>query len=189
MPRQPNGVIMIRCVITVPQKVITGAFNILFSFPQEVFLTTDDFRIEAVEGDPLGDPRDNLKGGGKHWVFQCYIPDARNGRSRVVLDMRGFSATLVEIIYDTVRTVQVEWGTPALMEGKVEIPVSFDFPLRHLRKRNFRLSEALPFQVYRKDAAYVLIVQRTVGFSVTAFGHVVKASGVEGYIEESTLEV
>lgn len=179
-----------RCVITAPKRFITGAFNILFSFPEEVSLTVDDFRIETLWGDDLGDPRDNLKGGGRHWSFQCYIPENRYGRSRVTLAMLGYSAFPADVMYDTIRSVQIQWGTPILTERTIEIPVWFDYPLQHLRKRNFRISGVGQFQIYRTDGEYLLVIQkRDVGFSVTALGQVVKINGVQAYITESVLEV
>ena len=82
---------MIRGVITTPSETITGAFNIIFSFAENVDFTADNFRIETLSGDPLGDPRDTLKGKGNHYMFQCYIPTAKYGRSRISLQLPGVS--------------------------------------------------------------------------------------------------
>ena len=182
---------MIKGVISVPKKVITGAFNILFSFSDAVDFTVDNFSIQTLSGDRLGDPRDNLKGKGNHYVFQCYIPTGRCGRSRVVLDHPQVDDAAVDIEYDTVKVVNATWGTPLRSPQKTEIPVSFDCPLRHLRKRNFRLSQALPFQLYVVDEDYKLVIPKRIEgvLSVRVLGNVVKESGVEGYIAESVLEV
>ena len=177
---------MVRCVISAPKKIITGAFNILFSFSEDVDFTTDNFRIEMLSGDPLGDPRDRLKGKANHYMFQCYIPVAKYGRSRISLDMLDAWAEPVEIEYDTVRVVKAEWGTLVRKRQGVEIPVSFDTPLKHLRKRNFLISKSMPFQLYRRGDAYVVSVQnRGVPFSIEVAGLITKASGVDGYIEKS----
>ena len=182
---------MIRCVITAPQKVITGAFNILFSFPQEVYLTTDDFRIETLSGDPLGDPRDCLKGEGRHWMCQCYVPTGRSGRSLISLEMRGFLSDLIEIEYDTVNSVMATLLAPVERGRKTEISLFFNYPLQHLRKRNFKFSQPTPFQLYRDGELYKLVFSKRGegALSVRVLGGVVKQNGVEAVIEESILEV
>ena len=184
---------MIRSVITVPKGVITGAFNILFSFAEDVDLRVENFRIETLSGDPLGhDPRNSLKkGNGDHYMFQCYIPKQIYGKSRVFLDLEGAFAKPVDIVYDTINGVWVEWGVPVRVGQKTEIPVSFHVPLRHLRKRNFRFSRAMPFQLYASDTnGYRLVIfNRDNKFSVTAHGTVTKATGVDSFIRRSILEV
>ena len=177
---------MVRCVISAPKKIITGAFNILFSFSEDVDFTTDDFRIETLSGDPLGDPRDRLKGIANHFMFQCYIPTAKYGKSQVSLDMPGVSVEPVEIGYDTVRVVKATWGTPVVSLQKTDVLVLFDTPLQHLRKRNFLISKAMPFKIYRRGDGYLVSVQnRGVPFSIEVAGLITKASGVDGYIEKS----
>ena len=182
---------MIQCVLTVPQKVITGAFNILFSFAQEVYLTRDDFRIETLEGDPLSDPRDCLKGQGKHWMCQCYVPTGIAGKSLIWFEMKGFSTRIIEIEYDTVKTVEATWLDPIVEGQKRTLPLFFNYPLRHLRKRNFRFSQPTPFQLYRAGDLYQIVFSKKVegGLSVQVGGSVVKQNGVEAVIAESVLEV
>ena len=181
---------MIRCIITV-QKVVSGTFNILFSFPQEVYLTTDDFRIDLIEGDPLGDPRDKLTGSGKHWMCQCYLPTGIHGKSRIVLDMRGFSARPVEIEYDSMRTITATWLEPVITDQKTELSISFSCPLQHLRKINFKFSKPVSFQLYRVGELYQLVLSKKIrrGFSVTVGGKVVKQNGLKAVIEDNVLEV
>ena len=97
----------------------------------------------------------------------------------------------VEIAYDTVKVVKATWGTPVVSPQKTEIPISFDAPLQHLRKRNFRLSQALPFQLYRFGEGYKIVIPKRIQgvLSVQVLGSVVKESGVEAVIAESILEV
>lgn len=180
-----------RCVITVPQKIVTGAFNILFSFSEAIDFRVEDFDVDRLFGDPLGDPRDNLKGNGNHWVFQCYLPFDRRGRSRVSLNLSDVTSRPVEVDYDTIRTVRATWLTPVQMDKTTEVILFFDSPLRHLKKRHFRLSRPLPFQIYRVGDAYKIVIQGRVShaLSVSVSGSVVKANGAQGYIEESVLEI
>ena len=182
---------MIRGVITAPSETITGAFNIRFAFSEWVDLTADDIQIETLLGDPLGDPRDTLKGKDNHYMLQCYIPTAKRGMSRVSLKLAGVTAKPVDIEYDTVKAVIAEWGVPVKKGLRTEIPISFDAPLQHLRKRNFRLSQPLPFQLFLDGEGYRLVVSKRIEgvLSVRVLGSVVKESGVEGYIAESVLEV
>ena len=182
---------MIPCVITVPQEVIRGAFNILFSFPQEVYMVRDDFRIETVSGDPLGDPRDCLKGEGKHWMCQCYVPTGIAGKSLVYLDMRGFASELIEIQYDTDPSVEATWFKPVVNGDKIEISLFFNYPLRHLHKRNFKFSQPTPFQLYRDGILYKIVFYKKIEgrLSVKVGGAVVKQNGVKSVIEDSVLEV
>ena len=180
-----------RCVITAPQEVIKGVFNILFAFPQEVYLTRDDFRIDTVEGDPLGDPRDCLRGEGKHWMCQCYVPTGIAGKSWIELDMRGFSSDIIEVEYDTTKTVTATWLEPVIGDDKTELSLFFNFPLQYLRKINFKFSKPVSFQLYRVGDLYQLVLSKKIrrGFSVRVGGKVVKQNGLKAVIENNVLEV
>ena len=181
---------MIHCVINAPEKTITGAFTILFAFSLsfEGFFA-EDIQVKTIEGDPLGDPRDNLKGRGNHYALQCYVPPNTYGKSEISLDIPDVAVKPVEIVYDTVKVVSPEWGTPVVRGSITEVPITFDVPLRHLRKRHFRLLPAVPYQIYRSDQGYRLSVKRRGGFSVTVRGQVIKSNGVESVIKKSVLEV
>ena len=145
--------------------------------------------MKVLEGDSLGDPRDLLTGRANHYMLQCYVPPNTRGKSEVSLDVPGLVvANPVIIAYDTLKVVNAEWGTP-VFQGVTEIPIAFDAELRHLRKRNFQLSPAVPYQIYQLDDGYRLSVRRSGGFSVAIMGHVVKTNGVEAVIKESVLEV
>ena len=181
---------MVRCVITAPTTIITGAFNILFAFSEPFWFIFEDIRVKVLEGDSLGDSRDMLHGSGNHYMLQCYVPPDRLGRSEISLDIPGLvTASPVEITYDTVKSVAPEWGRPVVRGLFTEVPITFDVPLRHLRKRHFRLSPAVPYQIYRTDDGYRLSVKRHGGFSVRVAGEVVKLNGVQAFIEKSVLEV
>ena len=183
---------MIRGVITAPSRVIRGAFNIRFAFSEWVDLTAADIQIETLLGDALGDPRDRiLQGDNYHYVLQCYIRSAKQGFSRVSLKLPGVSVEPVDIEYDTVKVVTAKWGVPVKKGLLTEIPVAFDAELQHLRKRNFRFSQPLPFQLHRSGDDYCLRISKRFAspLSVFVFGSVVKANEVEAVIEESVLEV
>ena len=180
-----------RCVITAPQKVITGTFNILFAFPQEVYLTRKDFRIDRVSGDPLGDPRDCLMGEGKHWMCQCYVPSNIAGKSWIELDMRGFLSDIIEIEYDTTKNVTATWLEPVTTDDRTELSLFFNSPLQHLRKINFKFSKPVSFQLYRVGELYQLVLSKKNrrGFSVRVGGKVVKENGIKSVIDDNVLEV
>ena len=181
---------MVRCVINVPSGTITGAFNILFAFSEPFGIIVEDIQVKTLEGDSLGDPRDTLRGSGNHYMLQCYVPPNTRGKSEIALEVPGLVvANPVIVEYDTVKVVKAEWGTPVVKGQTTEIPIAFDADLRHLRKRNFRLSPAVPYQIYHLDGGYRLSVRRSGGFSVAVMGNVVKTNGVEALIQESVLEV
>lgn len=181
---------MIKCVINAPEKTITGAFTVLFAFSQPFGgVIAEDIRVKTIEGDPLGDPRDNLKGRDNHYALQCYVPPDTRGKSEISLEFPGVLVTPVQITYDTMKVVVPEWGAPVIRGLATEVPLTFDAPLRHLRKRNFRLLPAVRYQIYRTDQGYKLSVKRRGNFSVMVSGQVVKSNGVEATIERSVLEV
>ena len=181
---------MILGVITVPQKTIIGTFNIIFSFQHPLIFSMADVEIETLLGDALGDSRDCLtKAGDTHYMFQCYIPTGKCGKSRISVNLPDVSVKPVEIVYDTKRVVVATWGTPVKEVNVVHLPVSVDASLRILKKRNFRLSPAVPYQLYRVGTAYQLLITGPFQGSVTISGNVVKTNGVEAYIQESVLEV
>ena len=181
---------MIKCVINAPEKTITGAFTVLFAFSHPFRFIVDHIQVKTIEGVPLGDPRDNLKkGNDKHYALQCYVPPNTRGKSEISLDVPGVSVIPVEIMYDTMKVVVPEWGTPVVRGLATEVPLTFDAPLRHLRKRNFRLLPAVRYQIYRSDQGYKLSVKRRGGFSVIVSGQVIKSNGVEATIKRSVLEV
>ena len=93
------------------------------------------------------------------------------------------------VTYDTVKTVTVKWGTPVQRGSRIEIPVFFDVAIQKLKKRNFKLSQPCPFQLYGSGEAYSLIVPNRTGLTVSVSGTVRKASGIAAEIEETTLEV
>lgn len=182
-----------RGVITAPKKVITGAFTLLFSFPSDMVLTAADIQVETIEGDALGHAKDNFGGSGNHYHLLCYLPDARAGKSRFSVTKAGVDVKPVVVEYDTVRTVIATWGTPVKRNRNIEIPVTFDTPIKRLRKQHFRVSEPrCPCQLYGSGDAYDLVVSPARGltrFRVTLSGTVEKTNGLEAVIEANVLEV
>lgn len=179
-----------RGVISTPRGVITGAFNIRFAFQQDVDLTADDVVVMQIEGDALGHPKDTFGGRGKDYHILCYIPDARKGRSRISVIKDGVDVSPVFVEYDTVRTVIATFGTPIKRGSKVEVPVTFDSPVRNLKKRNFQVTPSSPFQLYGSDADYTLsVANKGRAFSVAVAGSVVKANGVRADIQETVIDV
>ena len=176
-------------VITAPKQIITGAFNILFDFIRPIDLTAADVVVETLEGDGLGHAKDNFGGSGVHYHILCYLPDARSGRSRISINKDGLDVEPVEVEYDTVRTVRVTWGTLIPRGTKVELPISFDVAIENLRKRNFRFSQPVPFQLYGSGGTYSLIVPARTGLQVTVLGTVRKSNGVSAEIQGEQLTV
>ena len=178
-----------RGVITVPQKVVTGAFTLLFSFPLDIVLTSDDISVETLEGDDLGDKKDTFGGSGKHYHLLCYIPDARAGKSLFRVSKEGVDVKPVIVDYDTRRTVAPVWGKPILRGTQVEIRVTFPIAIERLKKRNFRLSPSASFQLYGTGDTYSIVIANSNPRSVTVFGVVSKPSGIRVEIEQAIAEI
>lgn len=182
-----------RGVITAPTTVITGAFNVRFSFPQNVDFTADNFHVETLSGDALGDVRDHLKGNGNHYMLMCYIPTEKYGRSRVSLDLEVDGAPVdakpVEIEYDTVRSIVPVWGTPIERGNKVEIPLTLPAPVVNLDKGNFQVSVPARCHLYGSGREYQFVVSATKDFDVMLLGRVRKENGLEAVIEATVIEV
>lgn len=182
-----------RGVITAPKKVVTGAFTLLFSFPSDVPLTPADIKVEVLEGDALGHAKDSFGGSGNHYHLLCYLPDTRTGKSRVSVDRAGVNVEPVIVEYDTVRTVLADFGTPVKRNRKIDIPVSFDVPVKRLRKQHFRFSEPRsPYELYGQGDDYDLVVSPPRGvshFEVTVSGTVEKLNGLMAAIVAVPLEV
>ena len=182
-----------RGVITAPKRVVTGAFTLLFSFPSDIPLTPADIKVETIEGDALGHAKDSFGGSGNHYHLLCYPPDARAGKSRFSVDRTGVRVEPVVVEYDTVRTVIATWGTPVKRNRKIDIPVSFDAPIKRLRKQHFRVSEPRsPYQLYGQGDTYDLVVspaRAVTRFQVTISGTIEKTNGLRANIEAVSLAV
>lgn len=181
-----------RGVITVPKKVITGAFPILLTLIREIELTADAVHVETLEGHALGHHKDSFAGAGKNYHLLCYLPDERKGKSRISVVGEGLDVPSVIVEYDTVRTVHATWGQPVKRNRKIDIPVTLDAPVKRLRKQHFQVSEPMPCQLYGSGDTYNLVVSPArglTGFRVTLSGTVQKTNGLEAVIEKSFLEV
>ena len=176
-------------VITAPKEIITGAFNILFDFIRPIELVAADVTVETLEGDALGHTKDSFGGRGASYHILCYLPDGRSGRSRISVNKIGLEVESVEIVYDTMQTVQATWGAPIQRGSKVEIPIFFDVAIENLRKRNFQFSRPVPFQLYGSGNVYSLIVPQRRGLIVTVSGAVRKINGIRVEIEGMRFEV
>ena len=173
-------------VIKAPRNIITGAFTILISFIRNIELTAADIVVETLEGDALGHTKDSFGGSGANYFILCYLPDARKGKSRI--SVSGFDVAPVVVEYDTIKTVTVTWGDPMRRGRKIEIPVALDTAIANLRKRNFRLTPAAPYQLYGTGDAYSLVVPESVQ-RIAISGTVRKSNGIQAEIEETLLEV
>ena len=92
--------------------------------------------------------------------------------------------------YDTVKVVNASFGTPIKRGRKIEIPVSLDTPIQHLKKLNFRFSRATPFQLYGTSDSYSLVLpDKGKPLTVSVFGPVQKTNGIDVKIIENVLEV
>jgi len=181
---------IMRCVITAPTKVITGAFNIRFAFPEPLELTQADVVVETLEGDALGHSKDCFGGSSKDYYILCYLPDERKGKSRISVSKEGLDVQPVTVEYDTIKTIIATWGTPIQRGSRIELPVSFDDSVQNLKKRNFRFSYATPYQLYGTGDTYsVVIPQRQEDFTVAVSGAVEKTNGLRAEIKKTILEV
>lgn len=181
-----------RGVITVPKKVITGAFTILFSFLRETDFTVDDFRVETVSGDPLGHHKDSFGGRDKNYHALCYLPEGTAGVSRISVVKDGVRVKPVVVEYDTVRTVTVAWAEPRqIKNNKIEIPLALDASVVNLRKSHFTLSRPLKFYLYGSGMEWTLVTAPTQlkKFRVSVSGSVVKHNGLVAAISGSDLAV
>jgi len=179
-----------RGVITAPNKIITGAFTLLFSFPSDIDLTAADIQVETLEGDALGHAKDSFRGRGNHYHLLCYLPDERAGKSRFSVTKPGVDVAPVVVEYDTVRKVVATWGTPVKQNRKIEVPLSFDASIRRLRKQHFLLFKRHQFQVYGTGDTYQLVVSAAdAPFRVVVSGTVQKTNGLQAVIVPSVVEV
>lgn len=179
--------IMILGSIEVSQKVITGAFTILFTFQRDIDFTMDDIVVETLEGDSLGHSKDSFGGVGNAFFVVCYLPDMRKGISLISVEKEGVQVEPTLVEYDTVTSVNVTWGTPVKNGSRVNLPVFLETPLEILKKRNFSVSPASPFQLYGSGDTYTLSVKS--GTTLTVYGKVRKQNGIDAVIERSVFEV
>ena len=189
---------MVRCVMTAPRKTVIGKSNIRLTFARDIQgLDLSNVKIETVSGDAIGD---NIRVWGKegNWYVTCKIPDNCIGRSEVSLTgsvianggLETIDARTVRIAYDTVKVVNASFGTPIKRGRKIEIPVSLDTPIQHLKKLNFRFSPATPFQLYGTGDSYSLVLpDKRKQLKVSVFGPVQKTNGIDVKIIENVLEV
>ena len=96
---------MIKGVISAPRKIITGAFNVRFTFQREIELTVADVVVNTLEGDALGHTKDSFGGSGENYHLLCYLLDGIKGKSRISVVNDGLDVESVIVEYDTVRTV------------------------------------------------------------------------------------
>ena len=153
-------------------------------------MARDDIAVETLEGDPLGHTKDRLGGQGANYHLLCYIPDERQGKSRISVDKERLTADPIVVEYDTVRTVRARFTDPVRRGLKIEIPVSFGFPIQHLKKRNFSFSVPTPYQIYGTASGYQLrIPARSGEIRITISDAIRKQNGVPAEIQEQRLEV
>lgn len=178
-------------VITAPKKVITGAFTVLFSFVRaERMLTFSDIRVETLEGDALGNPKDHLMTNGNDTALLCYLPDQRKGKSRIALS-DDFDVAPVIIAYDTIRTLTPVWGTPVRRHRNIEIPITLSEAV-FLRKQHFRTSAPMRCWLYGTGRDYQFVVAPSAAqkrFSVSVSGTVNRTNGIVAEIQAATVEV
>ena len=195
---------MIKGVISAPRGVISGMFNIHISFRETVlFFSEENIRVEAVSGAALGHPYDEFSGQDRVYQLLCYPPENAVGESRISIIgeaevVRGgrwvsepLSVAPIIVAYDTVRTVDATWGIPVEQgKRKLRIPISFDMPIRNLKKRHFSFSYATPFQLYGSDDSYSLVIPKAQSlFTVFVEGLVEKTNGIQAEIQRTPLEV
>ena len=135
-----------------------------------------DIHVETLEGHALGSMKDSSAVAVRITISSAISRRGRKGKSRISVVKDGFEVPPVTVEYDTIRTVRATYGTPIKQNGKIEVPVSFDTPIQHLKKRNFRLSVPAPFQLYREngDTYRVVLPERSSPFGITVSGTVRK---------------
>lgn len=179
-----------RGAIKAPRQIITGAFSVIFSFIREVDFTQNDVIVETLEGDALGNPKDNFGGSGRNYHLLCYLQESQKGKSRISIS--GFDVPPVVVEYDTVRSLTPVWETPFKRNTKIEIPLTLPEAVTGLRKKNFSISESMPCVLYGSGRDYQFVVSPSSAqteFSVSVSGAVRKMNGLRAEIEETILEV
>ena len=177
-----------RGIITAPKNVITGAFTMHFSFVQQVELSMADIDVETIDGDALGNVRDSFGGSGANYHILCYLPDMRAGISLISVKKSGISVDPVLIQYDTIKFIFADWGTPIERGDKIEIPLTLDTPVQILKKRNFKLSRPVPFQLYGSGKMHSLVLPAREN-TIEVYGTVRKHNGIDAIVHTSILEI
>ena len=159
--------------ISVPEGVISGAFNVHIAFEKPVTgFSKSNIRVETLSGQPLGHPSDRFGGSGKDYHLLCYPPENSVGESRVtlqgkvtVLDESNEQIALEnvaaprEIMYDTMRFVTVTFGEALRVGDQVRLPLTLSAPVIGLKKKHFVLPEipGMKTYLYGADAEYELV--------------------------------
>ena len=163
----------IRSVISVPSKIIIGAFNIRIAFGQPVEnFGASNVNIRTIVGDPIGVNYKFFGNKGSRHIL-CKMPDARVGMSEVSLtgsvDVDGtpeaIDARPVTVRYDTQRIMPAELGEVLYRKNQIVLPIRFDAAVIGLTKKHFRLTAVsgsilrnLKCYLYGSGQAYELVM-------------------------------
>lgn len=178
-------------IIVAPKKIITGAFNIRLEFIRPIELSSDDVRVETLEGAALGHTKDRFTGEGARYLMLSYPPEGAAGKSRI--SVPGHDVPAVEIEYDTVREIDAVFLDPSLSESgqRVEVPVlCVGVAIQRLRKSNIEVSPGMRIQIYGEDGEWTVSVKaKKTPVSLKTVGRVRKTNGVRASLREDTIRV
>lgn len=177
-------------VITVPKKIITGAFNIRFDFIRPIEFASDDVNVETLEGDALGHTKDSFTGEGMSYNVLCYLPEGIAGKSRV--SVPGHEVEPVEVVYDTFSEIDAIFLDPYLLEPekRVEVPIFLVDPVQRLRKANIKCSRPIPFQIYGEDSDWTLSLNAPKApVELEMVGSIKKANGLRANLIADSIRI
>ena len=186
----------IKCVISVPSKMITGVFNIRFALARRIEnLSALNIGIKTLVGDAVGSEYE-IRGTGRNWYSVHRIPDNCVGRSEISLigSINGtsetFDADTAILQYDTRRTVRCVMTAPGkTVIGKSNIRLAFARDVQGLDLSNLNIEtvsgDAIgdAVSVWGKDGNWYItckIPDNCIGQSeVSLTGSVVANGGLE----------
>ena len=197
-----------RGVISVPNKIIIGAFDVRFSF----FNPVDNFdmsnvNVDTLSGDPILDYHTFHKiGNGQSYYLTYKMPESCVGKSRISfngeVNVNGIQEDIKgnhkDIEYDTDKDVEVVFGVPVYNRSFI-VPIDFPFNIIGLTKRHFNLIKVsgnvlsrLKFSLYGSENKFYLSFYPKYGGSFIIQSNqrsLMKDNGISISMVEKSIEV
>lgn len=198
-----------RGVISVPNKIIIGAFDVRFSF----FKPVDDFdmsnvNVDTLSGDPILDYHTfNKIGNGQGYYLTYKMPESCVGKSRISfngeVNVNGIQEEIKgnykDIEYDTDKDAAAVFGDQFYRNRAFIVPFDFPFNIIGLTKRHFNLIKVsgnvlsrLKFSLYGSENKFYLSFYPKYGGSFIIQSNqrsLVKENGIIISMIESSIEV
>ena len=173
---------MILGTITKPNKIITGAFSILFTLQRPIELKLEDIKLETLQGDPLGSDQDIFENNGSDYRLLFYLPDERLGETKISVDNPDIKIDPVIVQYDTVNRILPRFGELIKNPNKITLPIELDRTITVLKKRNIKVIPNMSYKIYGVDKNYQLVFSKKPNL-VVIHGEVEKKNGLKCDIE------